>query len=376
MKLLHVADLHIGKRVNECNLLEDQNEILNQIVAMVQDHQVDALLIAGDVYDKSMPSAEAVALLDSFLTRLLSKTKVFLISGNHDSPERLSFGSSIFKENGVYIAGVYEKEITCITLEDEFGPLHIHLLPYVKPSMVQPFVQKRIESHHDAVGVALESHTVNTSHRNVLVAHQFVTAGMELPLSSDSETISIGGLDYVDAGLFAVFDYVALGHLHGPQKIGRSTVRYAGSPLKYSFSEANHHKSAVLLTWKEKSDLEVTLLPFHPLKDMRKIKGPLQELINSGLQDDSRNDFIHATVTDDEELYDAIGQLRQVYPNIMALELQQLSAKEEIETEESLTMEDNPLELFEAFYAAQQGTAMTETQKNVVFQLMKGEQIA
>ena len=245
MRLFHTGDLHIGKRLFEYALLEDQAAALDQMVRLVQEYRPDAFLLAGDVYDKSIPSAEAVTLLDDFLTRLSETgTRIFMVSGNHDSPERLAFGSRLMAQTAVHVAGSYQGTVSQVTLHDHLGPVHIHLLPFLKPTTAMPwFSEQAIETTQDAVRTALEAAPLDISARNVLVAHQFVISGLQQPERSDSETVFVGGLDQVDASIFDGFDYVALGHLHGPQPIGRETVRYAGSPLKYSFSEVRHRKS-------------------------------------------------------------------------------------------------------------------------------------
>lgn len=321
MKLLHIADLHIGKRVNEFNMIEDQRYILNQILRITEETQPDAVLIAGDVYDKCQPSAEAVELLDEFLTLITSRVrKVLMISGNHDSPERLGFGSRILKKNGLHIGGVFEGSLSKVVLKDEYGKVNLYLLPFIKPAMARPYFDIPLETYDSTLRAVLSRESLPAGDRNVLLAHQFVTSGAAEPERSDSESLSLGGLDNVDVSCFEGFDYVALGHIHGPQKIGRDTVRYAGSPLKYSFSEARHKKSAVLVELGAKGDWDIRLIPLEPLRDMRRIWGPLEQLLKAGREDGGIRDYIHATLTDEEEIYDAVGKLRRVYPNLMALE--------------------------------------------------------
>lgn len=283
MKLLHLSDLHIGKRVNGFSMLPDQEYILKQVVSIAEREQPEAVLIAGDVYDKPQPPAEAVLLLDEFLTRLTALVpSVFLISGNHDSPERLDFGSRILREKGLYIAGVFDGKLSHETLKDKHGTVNIYLLPFVKPAMVSPYAGRTMESYDEAVREAIAASSVDEAQRNVLVAHQFVTAGGVQPERSESEAISIGGVDNVDASAFDSFDYVALGHLHGPQRIGRDTVRYAGSPLKYSFSEARQKKSLTIVELGGKGNVLMKQVRLNPLRDMRRIRGPIDELIQAG----------------------------------------------------------------------------------------------
>lgn len=371
MKLLHIADLHIGKRVNEFSMIEDQQHILGQILRMVAGEKPDGVLIAGDVYDKSQPSAEAVELLDEFLTELAGLGQpVFMISGNHDSPERLSFGSRILQKNGLYIAGVFAGDLQGVRLEDEHGVVNIHLLPFLKPAMVRPFFEEPLESYDEAVRAVIAAAKTNPGERNILLAHQFVVNGAQQPERSDSEYLSVGGLDNVEASIFDAFDYVALGHLHRPQKIGRDTVRYAGSPLKYSFSEAHHQKSVTLVELGRKGEHSVQQLPLTPRRDLRKIRGPLAELLRLGREEkEGAEDYIHATLTDEGELYDAIGQLRQVYRNLMALEFENSRTGKTISLR-SVAGGDlagkNPLDLFAAFYKLQNNSGLTAEQIRVL----------
>lgn len=371
MKLLHIADLHIGKRVNEFNMIEDQKYILEQILRITAKEKPDGVLIAGDVYDKSQPSAEAVELLDEFLTRLTAFGQpVFMISGNHDSPERLSFGSRIMQKNGLHIAGVFDGTLQKVALEDKHGVVNIYLLPFIKPAMVKPFYEQLIESYDQAVQTVISAAEINTQKRNVLLAHQFVVNGVQQPELSESESISVGGLDNVDASAFDVFDYVALGHLHRPQRIGRDSVRYGGSPLKYSFSEARHQKSVTLIELGVKGELSINQLPLTPLHDMREIKGPITELLRIGREEpENAEDYIHATLTDDDEIYDAIGQLRQVYPNLMVLDFEN-SRISKIAYSQIAASDDfarkSPIDLFASFYQLQNNNELTPEQIQVL----------
>lgn len=375
MKLLHLADLHIGKRVNEFNMIEDQRYILDQILQLITSHQVEAVMIAGDVYDKTQPSIEAVELLDEFLTSLTSLVPyVFIISGNHDSPERLGFGHRILKAKGLYIAGVFHGNLTKYTLEDQYGPLHIHMLPFLKPAMVRSYYEEPIESYDDAVRVVISHSDINTKERNLLMAHQFVTSGGQEPSRSDSEAISIGGVDNVDASAFEPFDYVALGHLHGPQRIGRDTIRYSGSPLKYSFSEARQHKSVTLIDCGPKGELTYELIPLTPLREMREIKGPIEHLLTVGRANlENNEDYIHATLTD-EDVYDAIGQLRQVYPNLMVLDFdnQKSSHHQTIigDLSSDQLVSGKPIELFNQFYEIQNNAPLTTLQLEIMEEIL------
>lgn len=371
MKLLHIADLHIGKRLNEFNLVEDQKYIFNQVLQITEDERPDGILIAGDVYDKSQPSAEAVELLDWFLTKLTALGQpVFMISGNHDSPERLGFGSRIMEKNGLHIAGVFNGELKKEWLEDEHGIVNIYLLPFLKPAMVRPFFDNEIETYDQAIGTVISAAKINTQERNVILAHQFVVNGMQQPKRSESETLSVGGLDSVDASAFDDFDYVALGHLHGPQKIGRKTIRYAGSPLKYSFSEAQHKKSITILELGIKGQTTIRKCLLKPLHDLRKIRGPIEELLHTGQENtEHTKDYIHVTLTNEEEIYDALGQLRQVYPNLMALDFE----KNYIEQEALLEIaaagdvsEKSPMDLFALFYRIQNDKDMNSKENQIM----------
>lgn len=376
MKLLHVADLHVGKRVNEFSMLEEQEHILGQILQMMQSEKADGILIAGDVYDKSQPSSAAVELLDDFLTRLTALGKpVFMISGNHDSPERLGFGSRILEKNGLYIAGVFDGTVQKVSLDDVYGKVNIYLLPFLKPAMARPYFEKPFETYDETVRSILEATQVSLEERNVLVAHQFVLDEMREPERSDSESVSVGGLDHVDVSAFQNFDYVALGHIHRPQKIGRSTVRYAGSPLKYSFSEAHHTKSVTVVELGEKGKVTVNQLALTPLRDLREIKGPIKELLQAGLEDkEAADDYMHITLTDEEEIYDALGQLRQVYPNLMVLDFMNTRSSEML-LGQGASLGDiakkSPMDLFGEFYEMQNGKELTSEQNEILGQVFE-----
>lgn len=366
MKLLHISDLHIGKRVNEFNMIEDQEYILEQILKIIEENKPDSILIAGDIYDKSQPSAEAVELLDEFLTELSAlELPVFMISGNHDSPERLNFGSRIMKKSGLHIAGVFDGALQRVSLEDEHGPVNIYLLPFLKPAMVKPYTEEPAESYDEAVRAVISAAGINTSERNILLAHQFVVDGPLQPQRSESESVSAGGLDSVDVSAFDAFDYVALGHLHRPQSIGRDTVRYAGSPLKYSFSEARHQKAATFVELGEKGEIAIGKRPLIPLRDLREIKGPIAELLRTGKEEpENAEDYIHAILTDEEEIYDAIGQLREVYPNLMALDFD--NSRTRAMSSQTAASGDvairRPMDLFAEFYQIQNNSELNPEQ--------------
>lgn len=372
MKFLHLADLHLGKRVNGFSMLEDQAHILRQILAILDDEQPDGVLIAGDVYDKSVPSVEAVGLLDGFLTELRARgVPVLLISGNHDSPERLAFGGRVMDSCGIHISPVYDGALAPVTLHDEFGPVHVWLLPFVKPAHVRRwFPDADIESYTDSVAEAIAHMDIDTAARNVLVTHQFVTGGAR----SGSEELSVGGTDNVDSGVFAPFDYVALGHLHGAQHIGRETIRYAGSPLKYSFSEARQHKSVTVVTLGEKGDVQVRTVALTPLRELREIRGSYDELTARSFYEHTtyRSDYLHLILTDEQDVFDAMSRLRTIYPYLMTLDYD--NARTRAAGGMSVPAETErrtPLELFEALYTRQNHRPMSEVQRAYIAQLME-----
>lgn len=372
MKFLHLADLHLGKRVNGFSMLEDQAHILRQILAILDDEQPDGVLIAGDVYDKSVPSVEAVELLDGFLTELRARgVPVLLISGNHDSPERLAFGGRVMDSCGIHISPVYNGALAPVTLHDEFGPVHVWLLPFVKPAHVRRwFLDADIESYTDAVAEAVAHMDIDTAARNVLVTHQFVTGGTR----SGSEELSVGGTDNVDSGVFAPFDYVALGHLHGAQHIGRETIRYAGSPLKYSFSEARQHKSVTVVTLGEKGDVQVRTVALTPLRELREIRGSYDELTARSFYEHTtyRSDYLHLILTDEQDVFDAMSRLRTIYPYLMTLDYD--NARTRAAGGMSVPAETErrtPLELFEALYTRQNHRPMSDVQRAYIAQLME-----
>lgn len=372
MKFLHLADLHLGKRVNGFSMLEDQAHILRQILAILDDEQPDGVLIAGDVYDKSVPSVEAVELLDDFLTELRARgVPVLLISGNHDSPERLAFGGRVMDSCGIHISPVYDGALAPVTLQDAFGPVHVWLLPFVKPAHVRRwFPDADIESYTDAMAEAVAHMDIDTAARNVLVTHQFVTGGAR----SGSEELSVGGTDNVDSGVFAPFDYVALGHLHGAQHIGRETIRYAGSPLKYSFSEARQHKSVTVVTLGEKGDVQVRTVALTPLRELREIRGSYDELTARSFYEHTtyRSDYLHLILTDEQDVFDAMSRLRTIYPYLMTLDYD--NARTRAAGGMSVPAETErrtPLELFEALYQRQNHRPMSEVQRAYIAQLME-----
>lgn len=370
MRFIHLADLHIGRRVNEFSLLDDQKHILQQILEICVEIQPDGLVIAGDVYDKTIPAAEAVELLDEFLTEVAGLCiPCWVVSGNHDSAERIAFGSRIMAAQGVHMARVFDGTLTPTTVHDKYGEVDIYLLPFIKPAQVRRFYPEvDIDSFESAVRKVIDGCYLTPGRRNILVAHQFVTSvGME-PERSDSESISVGGVDNVDAGVFAAFDYVALGHLHSPQAIGRNTIRYAGSPLKYSFSEVRQTKSVTVVDIREKGDIQIETMPLEPLRDMRRIKGPIAQLLAPATYfGTNTGDYLHVTLTDEDEIVDAMSKLRTVYPNVMHLDYDNQRSRALNKIGAALDAADkNPLQLFEEFYRLQNNQPMDLAQIETV----------
>ena len=371
MRFIHLSDLHIGKRVNEFSMIEDQKYILNQVLETIDEVKPDAVIIAGDVYDKSMPSEEAVRLLNEFICELAKKdAKTFIISGNHDSAERLAFASDLISNSGIYISPVYNGEIAKYTLSDEYGEVDIYLLPFVKPGNVRRYYPDvEIESYTDAIACIIDNLNLDKTKRNVIVAHQFVTGANR----SESEDISVGGTDNVDVRVFDDFDYVALGHIHGAQKMTRETVRYSGTPLKYSFSEANHHKSITIVDMYEKDNVEISTKDFVPLHDMRIIKGTYNEITHrANYEKTNTNDYIQVILTDEEDVADAISRLRTIYPNIMQLKYDNKRTRENIEVGSANDIENKrPIELFDELYLKQNNQSMSDEQREYVSKLIE-----
>ena len=372
MKIIHLADLHIGKRVNEFSMIDDQKYILNQILEIIDKEKPDAVIIAGDVYDKQVPSIEALELLDSFISDISKrKTTTFIISGNHDSAERLAFGSSLMAMGKIYISPVYNGKISKYTLKDDFGSANFYLLPFVKPSHVKRFFpDEKIESYTDAIKVVVDNLKLDTSEINILIAHQFVTGASR----TESEEISVGGLDNVDASVFEDFDYVALGHIHRPQKIGTERIRYCGTPLKYSFSEVNDTKSVSIIEINSKEDFNLRMIPLIPKRNMRKIRGTYEELTTkNSYENTNTDDYIHVTLTDEFNVADAIQKLRVIYKNIMKLEYDNMRTREsrKINLDDMVIENKNPLEIFSEFYKLQNNKEMDDEQKKIIKKIME-----
>lgn len=372
MKLFHISDLHLGKRVYEFSMLEEQKELLRTILKKIDEEKPDALLISGDVYDKPVPPTEAVKLLNDFLTELEKRElHTYLIAGNHDSAQRLEFGKDIFGKNNIHIAGNIGEKMEHFTEIDEFGPVDIWLLPFFKPAHVNGvLVDNNFSSYGEAAKALLNCVEIDFSKRNIILVHQFVT-WKGAAERSESETMSLGGVDEIDASLFFDFDYAALGHLHSPQRMGKDTVRYAGSPMPYSFSEIRQKKGINVVELKEKGTVDLDFIPLETKRKFREIKGPLQELIKAAKAEGGSDDYIRCILTDKEALLDPIGQLRSVYPNLMTLEFEQRET--ECETEITIDAEDiKPDELFSRFFQKQNDREMNETQQKLLQKIWKG----
>lgn len=366
MRFLHISDLHIGKRLHGYDLITDQRQALFQIASMAQENKADAVIIAGDVYDKNVPSAEAMSLFSEFIALLAEgKTPVYIISGNHDNADRISYFSQILSVSGVYVSERFDGRLQTHTLSDEYGEVKIHLLPFIKPSNVRPFFpDKKIESYEDAVRTVLENSPVDTTERNVIVTHQFI-AGASV---CDSEERTIGTLEDIPASLFEAFDYTALGHLHGPQKVGYDTVRYSGTPLKYSFSEASHKKCALLVELGEKGSIDIKPLPIEQPHDMREIEGTFEELMDMPYSED----YIRAVVTENELLTDLRASLRTRFPNLMQLVIRREDKDyEEVIAELELTEQKSAAELFFDFYTQRNGKAPDEERMELVRSILE-----
>lgn len=382
MKLMHLSDLHLGKRLNEFSLLEDQSFILQQLVELVRSEQPDCVLLAGDIYDKPVPPAEAVTLFDDFLNKLAQLTTVCVTSGNHDSAERLAFGAQLMREGGVHFCGLYTGEPQCVTLQDAYGSVHIYLLPFLKPAHVRhclpPTEAEQVTTYHEALRCAVERLHINAAERNVLVAHQFVTGAQ----TAGSEAVNVGGVDNIGAEVFAAFDYTALGHIHRAQNVGSERVRYSGTPLKYSFAEWQQEKSVTLVELGEKGRVSVTALPLAPLRDLRKLRGSYEELMSRDFYDELPKDsdgllrdFYHLTLTDEEDVPDAVQKLRSVYKNLLQLEYDNKRTRTDnaIEGAERV-VEKSPLELMEEFYQLQNNQALSEKQRAYLQGLLEKEE--
>lgn len=363
MKFIHLSDLHIGKRVNEYSLIDDQKYILKEILNIINDEMPEAVIIAGDIYDKTVPSTDAVALFDDFLVQISNKNiKVLIISGNHDSPERIAFGGRLMEYSGIHISPVYSGKIDPVVLEDNYGKINIWLLPFVKPAMVKKYYEDyEINSYNDAIKAVTENMTINLNERNVMVTHQFITGSSR----TESEEISVGGTDNVDVSLFSDFDYTALGHIHRPQNCVTEKVRYCGSPLKYSFSESKDIKSVTVFELLEKGNLNVKTVTLVPLRDMVEIRGKYQEIMQRDFYKNTSysDDYVHITLTDEDDIPDAVCKLRTVYHNLMKLDYDNTrTANINFADDVNNADEKSPYENFSEFYEKQNNQPMDSRQ--------------
>ena len=371
MKFLHIGDLHLGKTLFDFDLIEDQRYILDQILCIAEKESVDGVLIAGDVYDKSVPSEAATKLLDYFLIELTKREiKVFMVSGNHDSDERLNYGSTLFASNQIFISAVFDGTLHRQSFAEEDTKINIYMLPFVKASQVRHyFPDEKIESYDDAVQTIIRNTDINKSNKNILVAHQFVSGKGEDPALAGSESVgtqSVGLVEKIGYDCFDDFDYVALGHIHSPQKVGREEIRYAGSPLKYSLSEANNEKSVSLITVSAEERVKIELVPLKPMRNVRHITGTLKELL------DKKNvkapeDFIYATLTDEDIINDAMGIFQQVYPNTVRIDYDNSHTREIEQVDISKIAENKSFpELIGDFYRLMYGCEITEEEMDVM----------
>lgn len=370
MIIAHLADLHLGKTVNGYTMIEDQRYILDEILKICRREKVNAVVIAGDVYDRTVPSVEAMRLLDSFLLSMQKEGyEVFMIAGNHDSGERLSYGASFLDHMHIHITGTYEGTVPFYDMKDAYGTVRFHLLPFIRPADVNRYLEKnKVRTYDEALKKAVSS--INKSEdRNVMLSHQFVI-GSQVD-ENGSEEISVGGIDQVDSHVYDGFDYVALGHIHRPQKLQRETMRYAGSPLKYSFSESSQTKSVPIVEMKEKGNVQVRLVPLKPLHEMREIHGYFKDIISERSSEDSRNDYMHITLNDEEDVTDAVQTLRTICPLLMKLDYDNTRTRSMDETVSVEKIErQDPVQVFEQFYKMRNGKEMSEDQKKITMDLM------
>lgn len=373
MKLIHLSDLHLGKRLNDFSLLDDQEYILGEILQIIDSEQPDGIIIAGDIYDKSVPPTEAVTLLDKFLNELANrKIQVLIISGNHDCPERLSFGGRLIESSGIHIAPVYNGKIEPLLLSDKNGAVNIYMLPFIKPAIVRRFFPNdTINDYTDAMRIAIEQMNLNLSERNILVSHQFVTGAIR----SDSEQITVGGLDNVSASVFDDFDYVALGHIHMPQSIaGKKTIRYCGTPLKYSFSEANQKKSVTVVTLEEKGNVKIHTVPLTPKRDLLELHGTFNTLTAKNYYEGTSlpESFVHVVLTDEQPIPFALSKMREIYPYILKLEYDNTTTRNKTDFVKTKEIKDTPAEeLFADFFKERTGKELDEEQRSYILKITR-----
>ena len=373
MKIMHLSDLHLGKRVNEFSMIEDQTYILNEIINIIDEQKPKVIILAGDIYDKPIPPAEAVELFDDFLYKLSKRNLyVFIISGNHDSAERIAFGSRLFDKSGIYLSPVYNGKILPISVDDECGDINFYMLPFIKPVHVRRFFpDASISTYTDALNAVITDMNINNAKRNILITHQFVTGSSR----TESEDVSVGGSDNVDADIFKDFDYVALGHIHRSQSCGSEYIRYCGTPLKYSFSESKDTKSITVIDIKEKGDIKLDFIPLTPLRDMVEIKGSYNELMLKSFYENTSlpTDYVHITLTDEDDIPDVITKLRVIYKNIMKLDYDNQRTRKSSEINLINAVDSmSPLELFDTFYEIQNGNHLSDAQRAFLENIIEG----
>jgi exonuclease SbcD len=370
MRILHLSDLHIGKRLKEYSMLEDQKYILSQILEICDNEKIECVVIAGDVYDKTVPPAEAVLVFDNFIYSVTErKIPVVMISGNHDSAERIAFGGRIMSAGGVYISPVYSGKIEPVVLEDEYGEVNFYLLPFVRPTTVRQYhSDRKIESFTDAMEAVVDNIEIDSTKRNIMVTHQFVT-GSQL---SQSEEFFIGGTENIDGGIFEKFDYVALGHIHRPQFAGSKKIRYCGSQLKYHFDEVNQEKTYTIADIDEKGNVEITEIPVEPIRQVKAYKGSYEKLTDKSFYSNiNTEDYIYITLTDEEDIPDAMNKLRVIYPNLMKLDYDNTRTRSVGHVEAETRIQTlSPLELFSQFYETQNGQPLSAEQEQIAQQLI------
>lgn len=373
MKFFHLSDLHLGIRINEFSMLEDQRYILDKIICLAQKERPDCVFIAGDIYDKSVPPAEAVSLFDGFVWDLYNTgAKIFIIGGNHDSQERLSFGSRVMTQNGIHIAPVFTGGITPVKLCDEYGDIMIYQLPFIRPAQARPFFpESRPEDTEELLAKIIENIKIDTTKRNILLAHLFAAGSSRC----DSEDLVVGGADCCDTALFSDFDYTALGHLHGPQAMCGGRVRYCGTPLKYSFSEVAHRKTVSIGELHEKGTLDIREEPLVPMHDMREIRGSYDGLVEKSfcaLHGFDREDYLHITLTDEDDVFEALARLRTVYPNIMKLDYDNQRTRTQADFSSACECENrSPLELASELFEKQNGQPLSQGQAEIMDSMIK-----
>ena len=373
MKIMHLSDLHLGKRVNEFSMIADQTYILNEIINIIDEQKPKVIILAGDIYDKPIPPAEAVELFDDFLYKLSKRNLyVFIISGNHDSAERIAFGSRLFDKSGIYLSPVYNGKILPISVDDECGDINFYMLPFIKPVHVRRFFPNAsISTYTDALNTVITDMNIDNTKRNILITHQFVTGSSR----TESEDVSVGGSDNVDADIFKDFDYVALGHIHRSQSCGSEYIRYCGTPLKYSFSESKDTKSITVIDIKEKGDIKLDFIPLTSLRDMVEIKGSYNELMLKSFYENTSlpTDYVHITLTDEEDIPDVITKLRVIYKNIMKLDYDNQRTRKSSEINLINAVDSmSPLELFDTFYEIQNGRYLSDAQRVFLENIIEG----